>query len=85
MSTSVSGMYSASASLDSCWLSCSPKTFIEQPSGSTTARSTESRSACLLYTSAGRRAVGIGVSTEEGVDVVKTGAEMKLQKLLSWT
>ena len=29
MSTSVSGMYSASASLDSCWLSCSPKTFIE--------------------------------------------------------
>ena len=44
MSTIVRGIYLARAELDSCWLSCSPKTFIEYPSGSTTPRKTESRS-----------------------------------------
>ena len=29
ISTIVRGMYLARAELDSCWLSCSPKTFIE--------------------------------------------------------
>ncbi len=37
-------MLAASASFDSCWLSCSPKTFMRQPSGRGMA-SIESRSA----------------------------------------